>query len=248
MLFETFGDKDKPVALLIHGIFYPGSTSYKTLIPLLEKDYYVLVPHLEGINYPVSKFISSMEQSNEIVKWLKENNINKISFLLGSSFGTSVAFELMKELWLQIDIVAFDGPTLKNSKYRGTLFYMELNKLVGDIKKYGMKAFDKWPRYNHISTEDKIYIKNVFENISSETIKKIAFSCYHYKLPSQLFRENTKITFLIGDRDRSKKNLPELKILAAGDIKIIKDMSHLEFMFKNPLKFLEECGLYLDNK
>lgn len=248
MLIETFGDKNKPVAMLIHCIFFPGSTSYKKIITLLEKDFYVLVPHLKGINYPVSSFISARDQAYEIVEWLKNNNIDKIDFLLGSSFGTSVAFELVKELWLKIDIVAFDGPTLKNSRYRGLLFYIELKNLVKDIKKYGMKAFDKWPRYNQISYEDKEYCKNVFENMSFKTVKEIAFSCYRYKLPSQLYREGTKINFLIGEKDRSKMNLPELRVLAAGEIKIIKGMSHLEFMFKNPQKFLSECGLDLSNK
>ena len=74
-------------------------------------------------------------------------------------------------------------------------------------------------------------------------MKKIAFSCYDYTLPSVLYRDDTDLVFLFGEKDKSKINLPEIKSLDAGKIKIIDGMSHMQYMFEDPQQFLRECGL-----
>jgi len=243
MIFETYGDKNKPVALLIHCIFYPGSSNYRGIIPYLEKDHYVVVPRLEGIDYPHHDFTPRVYQADKIVVWLKENNIDHIGFLLGASFGSAVAFELLKELWLKIDLAVLDAPALKHSKFRGLCFYLELKKLVKNFKNKGMLVFDEDSRYRNISLDDKKYILNVYSNLDNDTIKKLSFSCYDYTLPSVLYRPDTKIKFMFGENDKARMSMEEVKNLQSGEIKIIKGMDHMQYIFDSPLDFLHDCGL-----
>ncbi|WP_101772847.1 alpha/beta fold hydrolase [Peptostreptococcus faecalis] len=246
MKFDTYGDQENPVALLIHSIFYPGATGYRTMLPILTKKYYVIVPNLDGLSYPNEKFISTRCQAEKIINWLEENNIKHISFLLGSSYGTSIAFEILKDQHLEIDNAALDAPTLKNNKFKGLLLYFELKKIIKDVKKNGIKAFDNYEKYKYLNEEDKEYCSNVYKSIKKESLKDIAFECYDYTLPSQLYRKDTKVIFLFGEKDRAKNNLPEIKKLKSGDIKIIESMDHMQYMFEETDGFLKACGLNLN--
>lgn len=243
MIFETYGDKSKPVALLIHCIFYPGTSNYRSVIPHLEKNYYVVVPRLEGLDYPHNDFKPRVSQADKIVSWLRENKIDHIGFLLGASFGAAVAFEILKELWLKIDVAVLDAPALKQSRLRGMVFYLELKKLVSDFKNKGMKVFENNPRYKYLSDADREYILNVYRHLDKDTIKKLSFSCYDYTLPSAIYRPDTKIKFLFGENDKAKMNLPEIKSLHSGEIKIIDGMDHMQYIFDKPMDYLNDCGI-----
>lgn len=245
MKFQTFGNPKNPVALLIHSIFYPGVTSYNTLIPLLEKKYYVIVPNLDGLSYPHTNFVSTRGQAAKILEWLRQNDINHIHFLLGSSYGTSVAFEILKEQWLSIDKAGLDAPALKQSKIRGFIFYLEMKKMINSFIKKGKDAFNTIPHYKYLSKTDEDYCLQVFRNMDKKSLKKLAYACYDYTLPSQLYRRDTKVRFLFGENDKAKMNLPEIRNLDSGEIIIIDGMSHMQFMFEKPNEFLKECGLEL---
>lgn len=243
MNVQTFGDSKKPVALLVHSIFYPGVTSYRTILPLLIKDYYVVIPNLEGLDYPHSDFVSARCQSDKIIDWLKEHNIDRIAFLLGSSYGTSVAFEILKDINLKIDKAALDAPAMKCSRIQGLKLYMEMKKTSNGLKRHPKEFFSKAKKYRYLNKEDEQHCIDVYSGIDNDCLKKIAFSCYDYTLPSRLYRDDTSIVFLFGEKDKAKINLPEIKSLGAGKIKIIDGMSHMQYMFENPHQFLIECGL-----
>ncbi|MEG0249800.1 MAG: alpha/beta hydrolase [Peptostreptococcus sp.] len=245
MKVETFGNPEKPVALLVHSIFYPGVTSYKSILPILIEKYYVVVPNLNGLTYPHTDFTSTREQADEIIEWLKENNIKHIHFLLGSSYGSSVAFEILKEQWLEIDNAALDSPALKNSKLHGLLFYHEMRKMVKKIKREGLEALKESVKYRYLTNKDEEYCMKVYQCMDEKTLRDLSFSCYEYILPSQLYRKGTEVRFLFGENDKAQVNLPEVRNLKSGEIKIVDGMDHLQFMFEKPVEFLEECGLDL---
>lgn len=243
MKVDTFGNSKNPVALLIHSIFYPGVTSYRKIIPILEKKYYVVVPHLYGLTYPHTDFVPQRKQAEDIVQWLKEHDINKIDFLLGSSYGSSIAFEILKDQSIEIDKAALDSPALKNSRLHGFLFYMELKKVINEAKKFGFEGLKRLEKYKYLSDDDDIYCTKVYETIDKKTLKNMSYSCYEYILPSQLYRKNTKVVFLFGENDKAKINLNEVKNLETGEIRIIQGMKHMQLIFEQPMEFLQECGL-----
>nr|WP_314277005.1 alpha/beta hydrolase [uncultured Peptostreptococcus sp.] len=243
MKVETFGDPQKPVALLVHSIFYPGVTSYRRILPLLIDDYYVVIPNLEGLDYPHSDFVSARCQSDKIIEWMRGHNINKIAFLLGSSYGASVAFEILKDISIEIDKAALDAPAMKSSRIYGLRLYLEMKKTSNGFKKYPDEFLSKSKKYKYLTKEDEKYCIEVYKAIDNNSLKKIAFSCYDYTLPSRLYRTGTSIVFLFGEKDKAKINLPEIKSLGTGKIKIIDGMSHMQYMFESPKEFLKECGL-----
>ena len=209
----------------------------------MEDKYYVVIPNLNGLTYPHTDFVSTRKQADEIIGWLKENKINHIGFLLGSSYGSSVAFEILKEQWLKIDSAALDSPALKCSKIYGFLFYCELKKMVKKMKKKGMSAFENSEKYKYLSDEEEEYCLKVYQAMDKKSLKDISYSCYDYTLPSQLYRKGTKVRFLFGEKDKAKINLPEVRNLKSGEIRIVQGMSHMQLMFEDPVEFLQECGL-----
>lgn len=248
MKVDTFGNPDNPAILLIHSIFYPGITSYRSILPLIEKDYYVIIPNLDGLNFPHSEFISTRRQADQIIDWLKKNDIFHIHFILGSSYGSSVAFEILKDQSLKIDKAALDSPALKCSKIYGMMLYHEMKKMVKTFKKKGVNAFHSYDKYKYISKDDEEYCLKVYNDMDKKTIKNLAYSCYDYVLPSELYREGTTIRFLFWEKDKSKINLPEIKELKAGEIRILEGMSHMQYIFENPVDFLHECDLEIRNE
>ncbi len=72
MIFKEFGNKNMPVIILIHG----GGLSWwswKAQIEVLEKNYYVVTPIIDGHGDDYdTEFVSIKKSAEEIIKYVKE--------------------------------------------------------------------------------------------------------------------------------------------------------------------------------
>ena len=81
MIFETVGDKSKPVIIMINGSFCTG----KGLLPIAEKisdKYYVILPTYDGHHENGGIFTTRQDQANKIIEYLRKENIKKIELIL----------------------------------------------------------------------------------------------------------------------------------------------------------------------
>lgn len=95
MIFETFGDSDKPAVLLIHG----GGLSYwmwQPQIDALLPDYYVIAPVLDGHGEESeTEFKSIAKSAVQILDYVERNCGGKVFAVCGLSIGAQITVELL---------------------------------------------------------------------------------------------------------------------------------------------------------
>lgn len=103
MKFHTFGDEKNQVMILLHGMLNPWQI-WEDAAAYFSKEYYVVVPELDGhTEEEKSSFVSVEEEAEAIRKYAIENFDGKISALCGLSMGGRIAAILagMPERYLE---------------------------------------------------------------------------------------------------------------------------------------------------
>ena len=97
MIFKEFGDKNRPVIILLHG----GGLSWwswKAQIEVLEKDYRVVTPIIDGHGDAWdSTFVSINKSAKQVIKYIKENCDGKVLALCGLSIGAQIIVEILSQ-------------------------------------------------------------------------------------------------------------------------------------------------------
>ena len=113
MIFHTFGNKGKPVAVLIHGMLTPWQI-WENAAKCLSKDYYIIVPELDAhTEDEPSFFISVEDEANKIKEYILTNNDANISLLCGLSMGGRIAATLAGLPGIAVENLVLDGAPLK---------------------------------------------------------------------------------------------------------------------------------------
>lgn len=95
MIIKEFGKKEGPVLLLIHGGGL-GWWSLKKQIALLEKEYCIKAVVIDGHGEAYQQEFSSIEDTaNQILDYIKSNQITSIHGICGLSIGAQIVVELL---------------------------------------------------------------------------------------------------------------------------------------------------------
>ncbi len=100
MTIHEFGKENEKVILLIHPSVVKWDY-FEYVIPLLEKDYRLIVPALPGYDFDEESDFTSVEQiAEDLVNWLVKNDISRLYAVYGCSMGGSIALlaSLQKEV------------------------------------------------------------------------------------------------------------------------------------------------------
>ncbi len=90
MKFYEFGDKDKPVILLLPGTCCHWKANFETVIPLLEKDFHVICVSYDGFDETEDTIFPDMlTETEKIERYIKENYGGKVHAAYGCSLGGS---------------------------------------------------------------------------------------------------------------------------------------------------------------
>ena len=91
MIFHTFGDQNNKVILLIHGMLTPWQI-WEDATSHFSKDYYVVVPELDGhTEDATSQFLSVESEAEQIREYVLRKFNGKIHALCGLSMGGRIA-------------------------------------------------------------------------------------------------------------------------------------------------------------
>ncbi len=109
MRFQTTGNPDGPIAVLIHAMFVT-SDGFTTLVEYLKDNYFIIMPTLDGHDVAEgSTFLSIEDEADKILAYLQKNNIYGLDFILGTSLGAIIAFEVYRRNEVHINKVFLDG-------------------------------------------------------------------------------------------------------------------------------------------
>lgn len=109
MTIHEFGKENEKVLLLIHPSVVKWDY-FEYVIPLLEKDYRLIVPALPGYDFDENSDFTSVEQiATDLVNWLVKNNIHHLYAAYGCSMGGSIALLVSLQKQVAVEHCVMDG-------------------------------------------------------------------------------------------------------------------------------------------
>jgi hypothetical protein len=237
MKFKTIGNPNCCKALLIHAMFATAE-SFSTLIQYLKEDYFMIIPTLDGHDKNESStFLSIDDEADKILAYLKENNIQELDLVLGTSLGAIIAFEIYQRNEVCINKVHLDGGPFLN-------FGLLLQKIA--MKKFwSICCKIRQNPQNAINKLDKLFpslgnqMSEVCCHITEESVKNLAHACYSFPLPNLEVKAQKSVTFLYGTKEPARICIFRLKKYKYS--RIIKKIgfSHCGYLLSHPKEYAE---------
>lgn len=108
MKVKTLGNKDNPAILMIPGMFCTSDLP-EAVAKYLQDDFYMILPTLDGHHKEEPVFYSKQDDGREILQWLYENGVKRLTLLQGTSMGAEVALEVARQIDMPVEHYLFDG-------------------------------------------------------------------------------------------------------------------------------------------
>ncbi|WP_315122436.1 alpha/beta hydrolase [uncultured Clostridium sp.] len=240
MIFKEFGKKNMPAIIFLHG----GGLSWwswKTQIEVLQKDYFIVTPIIDGHGDDWdTTFISIKKSAEKVIKYIKENLNGKVFALCGLSIGAQIVVEIISQEFDIAENVVIESALLYPMKITRVITVPTYNLCYGLIKK-------KW--YAKLQAKTLNIPKELFENyykdsfkMSKETLINITKSNGSYSCPSSICNTKAKVLILVGEKELSimKKSAILLhKTIKGSSLKIIKKSGHGEISLIYPNKYID---------
>ncbi|MDO5733460.1 MAG: alpha/beta hydrolase, partial [Eubacteriales bacterium] len=198
MTLHKFGVPDKSLIVLIHpSVVYWDYFEY--VIPLLEKDFQVIVPALPGYDTERSELdFSSIEAiASELADQLKSEGHSKIHCLFGCCMGGSIVMRMLADQKIDIEHAIIDaGITPYPYPWLLTRLIAVKDYLLISFGKYaGFRLLEKAFSTDNYSDEDLRYIADVLKFMSRKTIWRTFESCNNYSMPKESLHPSTDIHY-----------------------------------------------------
>ena len=109
MTIHEFGKENKETILLIHPSVVKWDY-FENVIPLLQKNYHLLVPALPGYDFDNDSDFTSVEQiASELNTWLKKEGYPELYAVYGCSMGGSISLLVALGQKIKIRHCVIDG-------------------------------------------------------------------------------------------------------------------------------------------
>lgn len=259
MTFETLGNIKNPAVILIHGML----CSAKECMPFgkeLSDEYFVIMPTLDGHGKDGTDLLTVDMESQKIIDYLKQNNIDHLAMIQGSSMGAEIAIEVTRQAQIngiKTDLSFFDGgPFFHFTPWFRAMMRMRFTKLTdildSDDPDQAVDAL-KSNKFVRFVAKDKIeqysgMLRNLVaerRTFSKKTIENMVNICYRCDLPVFDKEKQKRLIFFFSKSEparKSKKRL--LKAYPDAAFKDIDGYTHCGFQTLEPAKYasmLKEC-------
>ena len=208
MRIHEYGQENRECILLIHPSLVTWDY-FENVIPLLEKDYHLLIPALPGYDLQDDSEFNSVERiASELADALLQKNIHEVKAIYGCSMGGSIALRMAADGKLKAQHYVMDGGiTPYQLPWILTRFLalrdfgmMALGKLCGE--KMIVKAFSS----TEYSEEDLKYVANIFRHCTYRTLWNTFDSCNNYQMPKQPMHFPGKVHYWYAEKERKARN------------------------------------------
>ena len=187
MLFNEFGNKEKPVIIMLSGSFVPGE-SMKNIYDILKEDYYIIVPEYNGHYKDGGTFTTRDKEAEEIKKFLIDRKIRRIDLIYGQSMGTEIGMELLNQLLnenIEVKKAWFDGaPYIKLSYFYKKFMYFKFKTMINMFRNKTIDEVMNWKFLKQFAGDKIEQLRPMIESImlsvpylTNETIKKEVECC-----------------------------------------------------------------------
>lgn len=215
MTIHEYGIENEKIIVLIHPAVVMWNF-FERVIPLLEKDYHLIIPAIPGYDPDVKSDFTSIEEiSKELESWFKSKGISEIYCIYGCSMGGAFVIKMLANGVIHFTKAVIDGGItpyqLPWILTRAILLRDFLMISLGKIG--GVKLLEKAFKTDELSDEDLKYAANVLEMISYKTIWRTFDSTDNYSMPKAVSTDCSSIEYWYGELEEKARD---------WDIKYIK--------------------------
>jgi len=209
MRFHEFGDCQRQKMILIHGILTPWQL-WKPMIDYFSKDYYVIVPALDGhVEEEESEFVSIEEEAQKMEEYYISRYGREVFAVCGISIGGAIAHVLWRNQRLRILNLVMDGaPLVTNNAMVTKLMTRKYLDLVHKSKERDFLTLEECkqtflpeqyiePYLSFIDRLDDLSVINIVQSVNKS------------KLDRNIHAETTNVLYSYGTVDNelcSKKS------------------------------------------
>lgn len=254
MTFETLGNKENPAVLLIHGMLCTAKDC-RGFGKYLADDYYVIMPTLDGHGNDGTDLLSAEGEASKILDYLRENGIEKLALIQGSSMGAEVAlavYELLNAKGIPVHRCFFDGGPFFDFKpaFRRFMYVRFRNLLkifdTDDHEEAYSKVMDSGI-IKFVAKDKTAEFEPMIRSITAErrsfsdsTIRNMVKICYHCKLPHFTEGEQRKMIFFHSNEEPAVKCRKRLvKAYPVAVYRGISGYAHCGLQIKKPKGYAE---------
>ena len=244
MTIHEFGKENKETILLIHPSVVKWDY-FENVIPLLQKNYHLLVPALPGYDFDNDSDFTSVEQiASELNTWLKKEGYPELYAVYGCSMGGSISLLVALGQKIKIRHCVIDGGiTPYQLPWIATRFIALKDYLMMMIGRAGGVALlEKAFATDDYSKEDLQYVADVLRHCSSKTIWRTFDSCNNYKVPESVPKVDTKLHYWYA-KNEEKERKQDINYIKSKfpqtEFEILPDLGHGGLVLLKPELFVE---------
>lgn len=247
MNYKEFGINNKEVIILLHG----GGLSwwnYKDQVKLLEKDYHVILPILDGHGDSDREFSSIEDNAASIISFINEHLEKRVLLIAGLSLGGQILLEMLS---LQSDICRYaivESASVFPSKVASVLINPALMSSYGLLKN---KTFAKL-QFKSLKIKEELF-EDYYQDtckISKNSMVSFIKASTSYSLKETVSNCQAKVYVLVGQKE-SQQMLKSAKIIHKkienSELKIFKNLYHGQFSINYPENYARLIKTILSN-
>ena len=207
MTWHEFGKENEKVILLIHPSIVMWDY-FEYVIPLLDRDYHLIIPALPGYDPDCRDNFTSIEDIAErIEEWLKTRGINEVECVYGCSMGGACVVKLLSNRKVHFCHAVMDGGI---TPYQLPWIFTRVIALKDFItismgKAGGIRLLEKAFRTDELSEDDIRYTAGVLKIISYKTIWRTFDSTNNYSMPKKVAADCPCIEYWVGDVEEKER-------------------------------------------
>ena len=257
MIFETVGDRSKPVIVMLNGAF-STSAGLKDIAEMISDDFYTILPIYNGHYEDGGVFDTREEQAEKIIEYLNEQHIDHIAMVHGISLGAEIALTLAQALSktdIQVDQYLFDGgPFYHLSRLARWIMRGKCRLIVHAAQGSSVEDFTQYLLNDKliqwlIRGEIEPYIPfiagivDAADNISDESINNESDAIFDFHCHEAREEDQKKYMFMWSEDElpsrtakKIKRNYPHANYWTPGAL------GHCGFIFRKPSEYAEYIG------
>ncbi len=236
MKIVTYGNKDNEKILLLHPMF-TSAQFFKFVINQLSSKYFLMIPTYSG-HYENSTYLSIEEEEKTIDKFLEQQNIDRLTAVIGFSLGGNIAFHYFCQHPDKIDQVIVDSaPIFKLPKMIKKYFYHKYKKCLLKIKECPENTIKELNKCFSGMGEAQQYVAPI---VTIESLKNLIESCYYIETPKLSIDSQKKITFVYGTKDIAKLCLFRIKKYKNSKIIKVPSLGHCGYFREHTNAYCNE--------
>ena len=239
MTVIEFGKQNKDTVLLLHG----GGLSwwnYREVAKLLEKDYHVILPVLDGHADSDAAFTSIEDNAARLISYIDAHFCGQVAVLGGLSLGGQVALEILSRRPDVCRYALIESALVKPSKLTAALIGPTFGMSYGLIKqRWFAKMQAAYLGIPKALFED--YYRDTCAITKADMIAFLQANCT-YEIKSSLAETTAKVNIVAGSREQ-KSILDSAKLIhktiPSSQLEILPSLRHGDLSINCPEQYVQ---------